>query len=151
MSSDFSAEITAIATVVLAVGAIITAIFAIRAFREQARMLKMQSDQLDEQREVNAEQTKVFELQKDELSASLKEREREADERRRAQASHVFISAEPYRPEAEPISVISVIVRNTSQQPIYYLRLLWPNETGEWFDIGDPVDASVLMPGEQHD
>jgi cbb3-type cytochrome oxidase subunit 3 len=52
MSSDLSAEITAIATAVLAVFAIVTAVFAFLAFRkqsrevsDQAKMLKVQSDQ----------------------------------------------------------------------------------------------------------
>jgi len=63
MSVDLSGEITAIATVVLAVFAIVTAVFAILAFRKQSRevsdqasMLKVQSGQLAEQRKINAEQ-----------------------------------------------------------------------------------------------
>jgi hypothetical protein len=56
-------RLTAIGTVVLAVFAIVTAVYAIRAFRkqsqevsDQASMLKVQSDQLEEQRRLNAEQ-----------------------------------------------------------------------------------------------
>lgn len=158
MSLIFATQVGAVATVVLAVGAIVTAIFAIRAFRkqsqevsDQAKMLKIQSDRLDEQRKINAEQTKVLELQKDELGASLAERKREAAERRRAQASRVFILAKAHPRDGEPISVISRTVKNTSQLPIYDLILLWRGETGEWIDIGDPVDLPVFMPGEQHD
>jgi len=77
MSSDLSGEITALATAVLAVFAIVTAVYAVRAFRkqsqeisDQASMLKVQSDQLEEQRKINVEQTKVLELQAAELRES---------------------------------------------------------------------------------
>lgn len=102
MSVDLPGEITAIATAALAVFAILTAAFAILAFckqskevSDQARMLKLQSEQFSEQRKVNAEQIRVLTLQAAELSESLKERKREAAERRRAQAGRVFVSAEP--------------------------------------------------------
>lgn len=45
---------------------------------------------------------------------------------------------------------MSVTVTNTSQQPIYDLILLWPDETGEWIDIGDSP-SPVLMPGQQYE
>lgn len=58
MSVDLSGEITAIATAVLAFFAIVTAIYAIRAFRtqsqevrDQAEMLMVQSGQLELQRQ----------------------------------------------------------------------------------------------------
>ncbi len=86
MSVDLSGEITAIATVVLAVFAIVTAVFAILAFRKQSRevsdqasMLKVQSGQLAEQRKINAEQIGVLALQAAELNASLLERTHDAD------------------------------------------------------------------------
>jgi hypothetical protein len=69
--------ITAIATAGLLIGAIITAVYAVRAFGKQ-------SQQLEEKRPVNA-------LQAEDLRESLKEREREAAERCRVQASRVFI------------------------------------------------------------
>jgi hypothetical protein len=67
---DIPTWITGIATVGLLAGAIVTAIYAIRAFRAQAReisdqaeMLKVQSDQLAEQRKVNEKQIEVLALQ----------------------------------------------------------------------------------------
>src|SRR6266851_5490723 len=103
----------------LFVGAVVTAIFAIKAFgkqseevstlqgqtrdqqeltRQQGELLKVQSDQLDlqrrqldEQRAVNARQTDVLELQAQELKASIEQRNREAEERHRAQAVRVFM------------------------------------------------------------
>jgi hypothetical protein len=157
MSLIFATQLTAIATAVLAVFAIVTAVFAIRAFRkqsqevsDQASMLEIQSEQLAEQRKVNAEQIRVLALQAAELRESLDERKREAEQRRRAQAGRVFIRAEPCIREGEPISTVAVIVKNTSEQPIYDLVLLWRNETGEWIDAGGPVDSLILMPEEEH-
>jgi hypothetical protein len=77
MPVDLSGELTAIATAVLAVFAILTTIYAVRAFRkqsqevsDQASMLKVQSErlevyrtQIDEQREINDTRGKVLELQ----------------------------------------------------------------------------------------
>ncbi len=119
MSLIFATQLTAVATAVLAVFAIVTAWYARRAFleqsqevsaieqqvkdqqevtRQQARMIEVQSGQLevqhqqfDEQRQVNARQAEVLKLQAEELRESLAERKREAGERRRAQASRVFI------------------------------------------------------------
>jgi hypothetical protein len=108
----------------LFVGAIVTAIFAIKAFgkqseevrtldrqardqqeltRQQGELLKIQSDQLDlqrqqaeEQRVVIARQTDVLELQARELKASLEQREHETTERHRAQAVRVFMWQERF-------------------------------------------------------
>lgn len=95
--------ITAIATAGLLIGAIITAGYAIKAFRkqaeevaDQAEMLKIQSGQLEEQRKINA-------LQAEDLEESLREptRLRRITEREQADAvlfewrpaSHVLITA----------------------------------------------------------
>ena len=98
MSSDLAAGITAIATAVLAAFAFITAIFAGLAFRkqsrevrDQAKMLRIESEQFAEQRKLNAEQAKVLELQATELRESL-------EERKHAQAARVFIGAK-WHPE----------------------------------------------------
>jgi hypothetical protein len=103
MSLIFATQLTAIATAVLAVFAILTTIYAVRAFRkqsqevsDQASMLKLQSErlevyrtQIDEQREINDTRGKVLELQALEIRASLEQRERAADEERRSQAAKV--------------------------------------------------------------
>lgn len=156
MSVDLSGEITAIATAALAVFAILTAGFAILAFRkqskevsDQAKMLKLQSEQFSEQRKVNAEQIRVLTLQAAELSESLKERKREAAERRRAQAGRVFVSAEPNPKISDPVDAIALRAKNTSQQPIYDLTFMWREGTGEWTGPEDRFPFPVLMPGEQ--
>ena len=112
------ALIAAIATVVLAVFAVVTAWYARKAFREQARevaaieqqvkdeqevtgqqaeLLKVQSEQLElqrqqleDQRAASARQAEVLDLQATELRESLEERKREAEQRRRGQAVQVY-------------------------------------------------------------
>jgi hypothetical protein len=119
MSVDLSGEITAIATAALALFAVVTAVFAILAFRkqsqevgaierqvkdqeeltaQQARLLEVQSgqfelqrQQLEDQRRANAEQAEVLRLQADELRESLAVRKRASEEQRKAQASRVYI------------------------------------------------------------
>ena len=113
------ALLTAIGTAVLAVFAVITAVYARKAFREQSRevaaieqqvkdgqevtrqqaeLLKIQSGQLELQREqlkdqrtASAAQAEVLELQAAELRESLEERKRDAERQRRAQAALVFL------------------------------------------------------------
>ncbi len=120
MSLIFATQLTAVATGILAVFAIITGIFALLAFRkqseevraierqvhdqeeltrQQAELVKVQSgqlelqrQQLEDQREANAKQAEILELQGTELCESLDDRKREATERRRAQASRVLIT-----------------------------------------------------------
>jgi hypothetical protein len=98
-ASDVPTWVTAVATVGLLIGAIITARYAIKAFGKQ-------SEQLADQREINEEQTKVLKLQATELDESIKERKRESAERRRAQANRVFVSVKAYVESGEPISTI---------------------------------------------
>ena len=109
--------LTAVATVVLAVGAIVTGILAYLAFRKQSRevsaiegqvadereltrqqaeLLRVQTGQLEvlraqleEQRKTSSKQAEVLELQAEDLLKSLEERERAADERKRSQAVSV--------------------------------------------------------------
>jgi hypothetical protein len=85
MSSDLSGEITALATAVLAVGAIVTAVFAYLAYRKQSQ----------------------------EVVTLVRQNEREANERRRSQAALVFIgvppgAAHPVRPYAQNASDLPV-------------------------------------------
>lgn len=134
---DIPAWITAIATVGLLLGAIITARYAAKAFRTQ-------SDQLKDQTRINDEQSKVLRLQAGELRESRAEREREADARRRSQVSFVFIwqesregnpalYADPpeYIAHLEPLPkggsrpIMVAHVNNSSKQPIYDLLVTW--------------------------
>ena len=113
MSLLTATQVTAVATAVLAAGAIVTAVFAYLALRKQsqevrtldretrdhAKLLEIQSGRLDAQREqptdqqtLNKQQTEVLALQAQELAESMAQRKRAADDRHRAQAARVSIS-----------------------------------------------------------
>ena len=113
MSVIAAVQWTAVATIALAVFAVVTAVFAFLAYRKQSKelrsieahmtdlrdwagqeteLLQVQFGQLDvlrqqfeEQRAVNARHTEVLELQAQELRASLEQHEREAVQRERGQ------------------------------------------------------------------
>jgi hypothetical protein len=126
MSGIFAAQLTAVATLALAVLALATAIVAFLAWqkqsgevRDQAKMLQVQSDRLAEDRKVNAEQIRVLSLQADELQLAAAHREREALEQRQAQAVRVYI----WLVGEEIEDGMVVHVRNTSDQPIYEVAL----------------------------
>lgn len=128
MSLIFATQLTAAATLALAVLALATAWYASRAYLAQ-------SNQLQDQISLNKEQTGVLELQARELEESLAERKREREERRRAQASRVFIWQERGPILAGPPAALargasgggSVVahVVNTSEQPIYDVMIGW--------------------------
>jgi hypothetical protein len=169
---DIPTWITGIATTGLLAGAIVTAAYAIRAFRaqsheisDQGEMLKIQSGQLAEQRKINTEQMTVLGLQAEELRKSLEERDREADQRHRAQASRVFIWQQ-YRegnpalyddppdyikhlgpvPHGESRPLMVAHVKNASDQPVYDLRVRWTLGTAFHSEMERLIP---LMPGEQ--
>ena len=142
------ALITAIATMVLAVLAIFTTVYAIRAYRAQ-------SSQLKDQRDLNKKQTAVLKLQAQELEESLAERKREREQRSRAQASRVFVRQEhgPVRSTTAASAArgatggrtkIAHLV-NTSEQPIYDVMINW--------NLGDEPTGQCyltpLMPGAE--
>ena len=123
MSQIAAAQWTAVATIVLAAFAVVTAVFAFLAFRAQAEQVgtlkeqstdekalirqqaaavagpvrparKCSTSSLTTQRTINARQAEVMELQAQESRESLDQRKREAEARRAAQASQVFIWVE---------------------------------------------------------
>lgn len=156
------AVFTAIGTVVLAVFAVVTAWYARKAFRkqsqevhDQAKMLQLQSDQLEEQRKINARQTEVLELQAEELRESLGERKREAQERRRAQASRVFVeeNRHPYnRDDPDAIAPgpawVSATVLNGSRDPIYRAQLRWHQGSAPYGDPNPEPVGTVMAASE---
>jgi hypothetical protein len=107
---------TAVATAGLLIGAIFTAIYAAKAFRKQ-------SEQLEDQRRINAEQTEVLGLQASELRESLAERKREAQHQHRAQASRVYLGAAQTFADSASSRVI-----NASDFPIYGTQLWYQEE-----------------------
>ncbi len=103
--------LTAIATLALAVFAFITAIFAWLAFRRQSQ----------------------------EVGLLLEQNKRDTDERRRAQASRIFIGAPP-----DEGLLVHPYARNASDFPVYNAQV-WYNEPSR---ITGPDDLGVIMPGE---
>jgi hypothetical protein len=133
-AADVPGWITAVGTALLAVFAILTTVYAVRAFRKQsqevshqAEMLKVQSEQLAEQRKVNAEQIRVLALQAAELRESLAERKREAVERRNAQAAQVHLALKVVGKSRDggPEIQATVVNARERQQPIYDVTLYW--------------------------
>lgn len=127
MSLIFATQLTAVATVALAVLALATAVLAYLAWRKQSREVR--------------DQAEMLRLQAEEFSQLSEDRKREALERRRDQAVHVYMWV------AQDDKGKSVIhVRNTSQRPVYDVVLR----------EADPPAFSVmewlqpLMPGQEY-
>jgi hypothetical protein len=97
MSVEVATWVTAVATVVLAVFAVITAWYAREAFRKQAQ----------------------------EVGLLLEQNKREEEERRRAQAVQVHLWRGPVLGEIDGPYFAELHLRNTSPQPIYYPRFGW--------------------------
>jgi hypothetical protein len=110
--------ITAIATAVLALFAIVTAVFAFFAFRGQLHETRLLQKQVEDQQD---------------------ERAREAAERRRAQAAQVFITTGGLTPDTSD----EIVIRNTSEQPIYDLAALRT-------DDAELQRLPFLMPGDEY-
>src|SRR5215469_16222299 len=113
------AFLTAIGTFVLAVFAVVTAWYARKAFAKQSQELELVRVQLDDQRKASAAQA-------EELRQAAADREREAQERHRAQAVQVYLW-ETFDPDS---AQVVAHVRNTSRQPVYDLRLAWFPDPG---------------------
>jgi hypothetical protein len=175
MSLLAASQVTAVATVVLAAGAIVTGVFAFLAFRkqsqevrsierqvtdqealtaQQAELLRIQGEQaelqrqqLEEQRGDNARQAEVMALQADELRESLEERKRDREQRRSAQAARVFIWERDDIDTRGLDDPPSVVarVRNSSEQPVYGVVLIWRRGT---MRAGSTVIGTVV-PGEE--
>jgi hypothetical protein len=150
MSDVFAVQITAVANVVLAAFAIVTAILAGLAFRKQAKevsdqaeMLALQRRQLAEQEKSSAKQAEVLELQGAELRESLSDRIRNADEARRAQAAQIFIMIERAETRDGAVTLMST-ASNTSRMPVYDLWVQWRSDGG---DFGTPSVAPQFLPG----
>jgi hypothetical protein len=122
MSEIAAVQITAVGTIVLAVGAIVTALFAFLAFRKQSV----------------------------EVKTLLEERKAEAAERHREQAVRILLWEEhdsrSHKPGGEPIHVIFAHIRNASNHPIYDVTCYWFHDgknAGPAFVLGH------FMPGKE--
>jgi hypothetical protein len=134
------------ATVGLLLGAVITSIFAIKAFGKQSREVGLLQQELADQREANRRHAEVLRLQAQELRESLDERQQERGQKRRDQATRVFtwvdvIQSQPPR--------YRVSVHNASDRPVYNIGVTVQyrrgTESGSYRYQSEPV--SSLMPG----
>lgn len=144
--------LTAVATAVLAVGAIVTAVLAWLAFRKQSREVAAIEQQVSDQKDLTAQQAKLLEVQAGQLELQRRQFEQEQADRRRAQASRIFFTVS--RGDKSTTQVqratgvpdpgnVTVRVTNTSQQPVYDLRICWRKDTAAW---GEDGTAEILMP-----
>lgn len=124
MSIVFATQLTAVATLALAVFAFATAVLALMAWRKQSREVRDQGEMLR--------------LQAGEFRQLAAEREREAAERRRAQAVLVYTWV-----ARQDKDTMVAHMRNTSQQPVYEVALHGAPEgaTTRWME--------PLMPGQE--
>ena len=124
MSLIFATQLAAVATAVLALFAIVTAAFAFLAYRAQAQEVGILQQQMKEQQD-------AF--------------EREAVERRRAQAARIVIAAPNEPGEVAPYAM------NTSDLPVYDVQLWYPklDDPAYAYSPGNPENIGVLPPGEE--
>jgi hypothetical protein len=142
MSLTGATVFIAIATTLLAVGAIITAVFAGLALRKQSIELGTMEKQFTDQRSQLELQQKQFRQQD--------------EDRRREQACRVYIWTEErtspmtqaQRESLGPAlrEAAAVHVKNSSRQPIYDLTISWHQGTAPW---GEPDRIPVLLPDKQ--
>jgi hypothetical protein len=144
------------ATAAVATAALVAAVRAYRkqddAYSQQVEQVRLQKEQLADQRKINAEQTNVLKLQAVELKESLATRKRESDERRRAQAHHVYVWEERevsyLEGDGKPVNTVTISARNTSEQPIYDVTFSWHKNTPSGTVlIKKKTGSRPLMPG----
>jgi hypothetical protein len=149
LSLIWATWITALATAGLLVGAVLTARYAKKAFFKQSQEVALIQQQVKDQLAFNAEQVKLQRLQADDLRASLAQREREVQERRRAQAIGVFTWIE--RLPGPTGALYRIHIKNASNQPTYDITatLNGQNDSGPVKCLTAPGKIPNLMPGEQ--
>ncbi len=150
--------ITAIATGVLALFAIVTAWYARRAFLKQSREVAAIEQQVSDQKELTARQADLLRLQGEQLDLQRRQFDQEQHRRRRDQASRIFVWTEtgtnPAVNQAQRVTtpgnydVVIAYVQNTSQEPIYDLTISWRQGVARW---SEPTHLPVLLPGPLQD
>jgi hypothetical protein len=131
--------VTALATIGLLAGAVLTAVFAVQAFREQSKEVRLLEDQVNDQRDLALKQVEVLSLQAEEIRASL-------ENRRRDQAARVFTWVEV---TSHARGRFRVHVTNSSDRPIYGLTfLLGYGDDDEADYFSKPETVKHVMPHE---
>ena len=120
MSLLFSTQLTAVATAVLGVFAIITATVAALAFRKQSQEITLLQVQLRDQEELGERQAGVLELQAKELAESLEERKLNRMQKYQgASYSYIHLGDRNYS------GMVMAHAKNASAQPIYDVEVNW--------------------------
>lgn len=151
-----AAQLTAWATLALAILALVAAIFAALAWKAQNHEIKTLQGQLDEQKRLTGEQLPVLRGQATELEASRQQREHDALERREAYVRRVFIWAvtnlDPDRVQQSDGSYVyqdaataATHIRNAGDLPVYDVIFSWAdgNAMGHQIRHNKPI-----MPGD---
>jgi hypothetical protein len=140
-------------TWILAAGAIVTVYYARRAFREQ-------SEELAVLKRLTGAQTRVLTLQAKELRASLRQRQADAENQRRAQASKVTAWFGSRYREAHGPAIAGLdwgaVIRNGSDSPILNVRVFFYSinaaspTTVAWEPVlrGGPPERIRVIPPE---
>jgi multidrug efflux pump subunit AcrA (membrane-fusion protein) len=153
---DIPTWITAIATMMLALFAIVTAYYARQAFFKQSQEVRAIEQQVKDQEELTRQQAELLkiqssqlELQREQLDQQQQVNERDVAERRRAQAARVYTGI------TRRGGVPSTCVVNASGLPIYDVQVLYPwldeedDLSGEYFGLiapdTDPVSADTTF------
>ena len=158
MSLIFATQFSAVATAILAFFAIVTGVFALLAFRKQSEEVRAIEQQVKDAQELSRQQADLLKVQSGQLELQREQLADQRWERRRTQASRVFIWTEigpdPRRTD-EQIEKgvpwregVTAHISNTSAQPVHELTIDWHRGTAPW---GKPDNVLVLMPGEQED
>ena len=135
MSEIFDAQLTAVANLALAGLALVTAVLAFLAWRKQSKEVR--------------DQAEMLRLQAEEFRQLSADRERESSERRRAQASQVYMWETTETDNDSRMSFIPS-VRNTSEQPVYYLTFYARGGSDRSrAESKLSVWPSTLMPGQE--
>jgi hypothetical protein len=137
-----AALLTAAATAVLAFFAIVTAWYARKAFLKQSQEVRAIEQQVSDQKELTAKQAGLLEVQADQLGLQQQQFDQQQEDRRLDQASRVFMWTEagpnPAIGQVQRVTtpgayeVVTVHVKNTSEQPVYDLTINWRKGTAPW-------------------
>lgn len=131
MSLLDATQLTAWATLALAVLAGVTAFFAVTAARTQSQQVGLLRGQ---------------------VSTAQAELDRQADERRRAQAAQVYMTRSVYHGRALQSPArphVSIEIHNTSQRPVYEVHVHWADSVTA-VQGGDAEALGTLPPGGKH-
>lgn len=141
--------VNATASIGLLAGAFFTALYAVQAFREQSKEVRLLENQMEDQRAMSLKQVEVLSLQAEEIRISL-------ENRRREQAIRVFTWVEVI---SATRGRFQVHVTNESDRPIYDMEfaLGYHEDAAEVYSSPPqvmkhlmPHTTAVFEPGE-HD